>query len=232
MTLLRRVNLRPNQAVERNYFVGRNGQIPSLGTEYHRQTILDAVNEAWDWLFINGLMVGASGEDWNRSRADMEGHRIISRKGSALLNADDPMGLIRVERLLALPLHPRIEAKARIQFAIGAYGSAVHEAFRELEIRVREAGGYDASKLGTSLMEMAFSANGGPLTDSSMLPAEQLAIMRLYVGAIGAFKNPLSHRTVDYDDPTIAAEQLLFADLLHRMLDGFIAVKNAQSEGD
>jgi hypothetical protein len=33
------------------------------------------------------------------------------------------------------------------------------------------------------------------------------------------FKNPTSHRQVDYADPTIASEVILFADLLLRMLD-------------
>ncbi|HET9659534.1 MAG TPA: TIGR02391 family protein [Thermomicrobiales bacterium] len=131
------------------------------------------------------------------------------------------MNLLRAEKLIARPLHPRIEAKARIQFAIGAYGSAVLDAFRELEVRVRAAGGFAASVLGDNLMRQAFNPETGPLTDTSLVNGERRAIMELYAGAMGAFKNPLSHRTVDYDDPIIAAEQLLFADLLHRMLDGF-----------
>jgi uncharacterized protein (TIGR02391 family) len=157
----------------------------------------------------------------------MESFRVISRRGKALADAKDPLTVIRTERLLALPLHPRIEAKARIQFAIGAYGSAVLEAFRELEIRVRAAGGFGAQILGDNLMRLAFSVDNGPLTDPSLVPGERRAIMELYAGAMGAFKNPLSHRTVDYDDPTIAAEQLMLADLLHRMLDGFEALKES-----
>jgi uncharacterized protein (TIGR02391 family) len=43
--------------------------------------------------------------------------------------------------------------------------------------------------------------------------------MELYKGAIGLFKNPTSHRPVDYDDPTLASEVILFADLLLRLLD-------------
>lgn len=43
--------------------------------------------------------------------------------------------------------------------------------------------------------------------------------MALFWGAIGVFKNPSSHRQVDFADPTLASEVILLADLLLRMLD-------------
>ena len=61
----------------------------------------------------------------------------------------------------------------------------------------------------------------GPLTDAALESGEQKAIQFLFAGAIGAFKNPSSHRQVDYEDPTVAAEAVLLADLLMRMLDRF-----------
>jgi uncharacterized protein (TIGR02391 family) len=65
----------------------------------------------------------------------------------------------------------------------------------------------------------AFSAEKGALTDAEADPGEQVAMMELFKGAIGLFKNPTSHRPVDYDDPTLASEVILFADLLLRLLD-------------
>jgi hypothetical protein len=43
--------------------------------------------------------------------------------------------------------------------------------------------------------------------------------MALFWRALGAFKNPSSHREVEFDDPTEASEVVLFADLLLRILD-------------
>jgi uncharacterized protein (TIGR02391 family) len=59
----------------------------------------------------------------------------------------------------------------------------------------------------------------GVLTDLEANPGEQVAMMELFKGVIGLFKNPTSHRPVNYDDPTLASEVILFADLLLRLLD-------------
>ena len=67
-------------------------------------------------------------------------------------------------------------------------------------------------------MQQAFRKEGS-LTDSSLDSGEQVAIMNLFSGSIGTFKNPSSHRQVDYTDPTEASEVVLLADLLMRMLD-------------
>jgi uncharacterized protein Ymh len=69
-------------------------------------------------------------------------------------------------------------------------------------------------------MAAAFAPKGpGPLTDPTADPAEQVAMMDLFRSAIGLLKNPSSLRPVDYEDPLLANEIVVFADLLHRLLD-------------
>lgn len=89
---------------------------------------------------------------------------------------------------------------------------------RTVEERVRELAAAGNEEVGVNLMKKAF-ANGGPLRDEQAVAGEADAMMALFWGAIGVFKNPPSHRTVHYEDPTEAAEAVLFADLLLRMLD-------------
>jgi len=55
--------------------------------------------------------------------------------------------------------------------------------------------------------------------------------MALFRGAIGTFKNPSSHRAVNYDDPVLAAEVVLLADLLMRLLDRVEARELPQRPG-
>jgi uncharacterized protein (TIGR02391 family) len=52
-----------------------------------------------------------------------------------------------------------------------------------------------------------------------MEKGEADATLQLFSGAIGTFKNPTSHRSVEYGDATEASEVVLFADLLMRLLD-------------
>lgn len=89
---------------------------------------------------------------------------------------------------------------------------------REVEIGVRDQPRESPADLGVPLMQAAFEP-GGALADPDLESGEQQATMALFWGAIGVFKNPRSHRQVEFDDPTLASEIILFADLLHRMLD-------------
>lgn len=119
---------------------------------------------------------------------------------------------------MGVDLHPLIAERIRSQYLLGEYEAAAFLAMRQVEIRVRDLAGASAGDLGVALMQSAFR-KGGALADPDLEPGEQEATMALFWGAIGVFKNPSSHRQVDFADPTLASEAILLADLLLRMLD-------------
>ena len=100
----------------------------------------------------------------------------------------------------------------------GDYETAVFQSFREVEIAVRDASQLPSTELGISLMRRAFDKNSGPLSDLNEPEGEREALAHLFAGAIGRFKNPSSHRPVEYG-LTDAAEALMLASLLLRIVD-------------
>jgi len=139
----------------------------------------------------------------------------ITRLGNKVLEVG--LETIRAAERLDMTLHDRLD-RVKSQFLLGEYEIAAFAAMREVEIRVRELSGADPSLLGVKLMRKSFG-DGGKLADSELDPGERIGIMELFAGAIGTFKNPPSHRQVDYADPTEASEVVLLADLLMRLLD-------------
>jgi uncharacterized protein (TIGR02391 family) len=142
----------------------------------------------------------------------------VTRRGWAVL--EDPAGLARAhaEARLQVELHTRLAERVRSQFLLGEYEAAAFLAMREVEICVRDRAGARDTDLGVDLMKRSFRPDG-PLADPALEPGEQEARMALYWGAIGVFKNPSSHRQVNFDAPTLASEVILLADLLLRMLE-------------
>ena len=114
--------------------------------------------------------------------------------------------------------HPAISSKVRSFFSHGAYDTAVFEAFKQVEITVRKAGGYAETDIGVKLMRKAFNVKNGDLTDPEQQESEKEARFFLFVGAIGAYKNPSSHRDVEITAEE-AIEMIALASLLLRIVD-------------
>ena len=89
---------------------------------------------------------------------------------------------------------------------------------KEVEVKVREVGKFDPSDVGIQLMRKAFHPESGPLTDKTAPEAEREALSHLFTGAIGAYKNPSSHRMVTIDAPK-AVELIVLASHLLNIVD-------------
>ncbi len=124
-------------------------------------------------------------------------------------------------RRLDVDLHETL-SNVRSLYLLGQGGLADFASLKQVEIRVRAMAGFSNDSVGTQVMTDAFRLKPefGPHTDPDAEGGVREAIMFLFRGAIGTFKNPQSHRAVDDDDPVLASEIVLLADLLMRLLVG------------
>jgi uncharacterized protein (TIGR02391 family) len=93
-------------------------------------------------------------------------------------------------------MHPKTVAKVRPMFLRGDYDVAVVQAFKQVEVEVRDATGLPNELVGLKLMRTAYNPESGPLTDMNTPAGERQAVMELFSGAIGHGRNPPSHRDV------------------------------------
>jgi uncharacterized protein (TIGR02391 family) len=180
------------------------------GYPYQFQTqILRAIMEAWTWLEREGFLAPDPGQ---------EGWYFISRRGQRITQASQVADYRSGNLLPKQFLHPLIAEKVYSSFLRSDYDTAVFQAFKEVEVRVREAGGFTSADLGTELMRKAFNPQNGPLTDQNSQSGEREALSHLFAGAIGSYKNPHSHRNVTLDAHE-AVEMIILASHLLNIVD-------------
>lgn len=126
-----------------------------------------------------------------------------------------------VRRLSIEHLHPEVIRAASDLFADGHYSSAVYEAFKSIEVRVRQLASIDKS--GAPLMGDAFGGKEPKLSVATSTGRsgldEQEGFLSLFRGSMLAVRNPKAHEPVKDEDPRHALEYLGLASLLHRRLD-------------
>ena len=185
--------------------------INNLYQESPNVEVSRAFAEAWAWLERELLLVHQPG-----NLGEMV---FITRRGDALLKTGNVEVYARSNVLREMTLNPQLARKVYPTYLRGDYDTAVFQAFKEVEVRVRQAGGFGNDKIGTNLMRAAFHADDGPLTDGNQEAGERQSLSDLFAGAIGVMKNPGSHRDTELDDPQEAAEAILFANHLLRIVD-------------
>ena len=182
-------------------------------SELHSE-IAKVLMEGWVWLEREGLIAPRPGEtgEWV----------FITRRGKKMKAASDLEGYRHCNLLPRKQLHPVIASKVWTTFIRGDYDTAVFQAFKEVEVSVRNAGGFPPEEIGVNLMRKAFSPGKGPLSDKSKPIAEQEALSSLVAGAIGSYKNPHSHRSVTIDAEE-AVEMIIIASHLLKIVDSAVS---------
>lgn len=193
---------------------GYIGSLFSLRAEQYpiecQREVERAVTEAWCWLRLQGFVA---------PDIHCRGAEFITRRGRDYKTQEQ---LASYRKGQALPwelIHSSIRDKVWGTFLRGDHDTAVFQAFKEVEVAVRTACGFSDDLIGVNLMHRAFSSKGGPLSDQSKLPAEQDSLMHLFAGSIGSYKNPHSHRHVGVPSGDEAAEMIILASHLLRIVD-------------
>ncbi len=186
-----------------------HGTPPPYQAPYANQ-IPPVIAEAWAWLERECLLITKPTDaHW----------QVLSRRA---MNITTPADFEVYRGASSFPrslLHPRIEREAWPSFSRGRFDTAIFEAFREVEIAVRDAAGFDQHDHGVPMVRRAFHKDTGPLADRSVDDGEREATSALFAGAIGSYKNPNSHRHVGREDVAEAGELLVLASHLLRVVE-------------
>jgi uncharacterized protein (TIGR02391 family) len=142
-------------------------------------------------------------------------------EGEPVRGADGARGDIARDARIAA-LHPTIREVSQRPFEAGETAAAVLEAFKAVNNRVKERSSSDAD--GQPLMARVFRpgdpvlriANEGNETGQSI----QAGYHHLFMGAMLGIRNPHAHEHFPGLDENEALEQLGFASMLMRRLDG------------
>jgi len=139
---------------------------------------------------------------------------VLTKKGKDIVdkNQDVDVYALRLEEVLK---NQDLLDVCLSAFNEDDYETAIFKAYRFVEEKVREKAQLGAEDVGTKLMNKAFNITKGKLAiPTCAVTAEQEGVQSLFRGAISFFKNPSSHRTVDYNDRQVAIQIIAFAELL------------------
>lgn len=206
-------HLNSNGTKKRGMFSRSNLTSGAALKDYPRENeseIRYALTEAWVWLENQGLIAPEPLQNG--------GWFFITRRGHKLENRTAVETYRKANLLPKELLHPVMINKVWSLFLRSSYDTAVFQAFKEVEVTVREAGKYTDEDCDVELMEKAFDPETGKLGERIQTKSEKQAIQALFMGAMGLYKNPPCHRNINFTAEE-AAEAIIFANHLLKIVD-------------
>lgn len=160
----------------------RHGQIAYAESDV--RSILPVLAEGIEWMRRHFLAVP------DLSQPGGNGWLVLTRWGR---DFDTGRDLPRVKLKAALPdslLHEKVKSASMDIYLTGRFEAAVFEAFKLVEIAVRDAANFSETDYGTDMIAKAFNPDKGPLTDSSRAEAERKGLMGLNVWGTCRLQEP------------------------------------------
>ncbi len=194
-------------------FDHRNNWQGNIYPEDRIEAVKGAFYEAWAWLESQALLI------WPDGSNGQMGWRKLSRRAKAFENENEFLSFATGQQLRPEMLHKNISMAVWRAFSRGEFDVAIFQAMKAVEVSVQVASKLPANLFGVKLMREAFNVERGPLTDLTLEVPEREALMALFAGAIGWFKNPQSHKNVGVSDTREAIETILFANRLLVIVD-------------
>ena len=169
-----------------------------------------ALMEGVNWLQSAGLIAPVPGE--------RSGRRFITRRGKEIESNEDFEKYKMIQVLPRELLHFNIRSKVLGPFLRGDYDHAVFQAYKAIEVEVREY--IQANdKIGpVPLMRDAFNSDNGKLSDPSEDEGQRKSLEHIFAGVMGYVKNPQSHRHHPLE-PNEAVELIVFASHLMKIVE-------------
>lgn len=144
--------------------------------------------------------------------------QLLTAKGKEIVERrrDPEIYDLQLEQIIK---NDKLLSKCLNNFNDDDFETAIFSAYKLVEEEVRTKAMLEADDLGVVLMTKALHPDNGKLKiPACQLHQEQEGVYNLFKGSIAFFKNPSSHRTVNYDDRLIALKIITLAELLLQIL--------------